>query len=77
MLKKRIIGCLYWYLLRPLFDRCAVWRWRIEKRYLGYCCAGCQNCYKWMCAVRRTGETPYKTFRRKGSADTNELIHRV
>jgi len=65
---KKIFAWIYFYFLqKPLhtFSRLlARFVNLIEKKYLGYCYKGCENCFKWECYVRRPGETPYRKFRR-------------
>ena len=65
---KKIFAWLYFYFLQtPLraFARLlARFIHLIEKKCLGYCYRGCENCFKWECLSRRSGETPYRKFRR-------------
>lgn len=65
---KRIIGCLYGiFLEKPLnklYDFTKKKIKQIESDYLGFCMRGCENCYKWQCAVREKDSTPYKKFRK-------------
>ena len=65
---KRLISMLYCVLLMKPFGNIVFslqkWEKRIEKDYLGFCVNGCENCYKWKCAVRDKDLTPYKKFRR-------------
>ena len=67
-MKKRLYGFFYCvFLMKPLHTiSYAVERAqkRIEKDDLKFCVNGCENCYKWKCAVRDKNLTPYKKFRR-------------
>jgi len=61
---KKIFACFYYYVLQTPLRKMARWSTRIEKGCLGYCCYGCEKCYKWKCCVRTPGKTPYRKFRR-------------
>lgn len=65
---KRLAGFLYCVILMKPFHKItytlAQLRERIEKGYLMFCMNGCENCYKWKCAVRDSSKTPYRKFRR-------------
>lgn len=65
---KRLVGCLYCVILMRPFHKIfyAMNRAKkyIEKDYLMFCQAGCDNCYRWRCEMRTNGKTPYKKFRR-------------
>lgn len=67
-MKKRLFGFLYCGVFMKLFHRITYsinqLQKHIEKNYLNFCVNGCENCYKWKCAVRDSGKTPYKKFRR-------------
>jgi len=62
-IKKKIIAWIYCRMLKKPLTAMARWPARIEKDYLCYCCKGCENCYSWICSVRKEGKTPFRKFR--------------
>ncbi len=67
-MKKRVFGFLYCnFMMKPLHTIHQIIKrlqQKLEKDYLQFCMNGCENCYKWKCAGRGNGLTPYKKFRR-------------
>ena len=60
----KVIAVLYHYTLQPIFKPLARWDSYLRCRVLNMCRNGCEKCWAWKCVARRTGETPFKKFRR-------------